>query len=208
MVWPFKQQNNEQEQAYQLNSKLDQDSGMQNPGTPDMIENNWLGEKPQRDDFTKWTQQLGEEEKNFVGDLKSGSFDGDGNFIHKLDATGNKLPPLMNNLGVCRVMAHMRPLTSKNLMNSNYSTEEVNLALRGVYYVVIGDIAMNYISYEIQKQNLSSIISMFKSMAKPSFLRALNDGERRHIRSFYKDIHTSGERIDNPKKKSMFNLGG
>ena len=206
MVWPFKKQANEQEQAYQLNSKLDQDSGMQNPGTQDPVENSWLGDKPQRDDFTKWTQQLGDEVQKFTATLMSGFYDENKNFIHKKDTKGNDLPPLVNNLGVCRIIGFMEPLTSKNLMNSNYSTEDINIALRTVYLDLIEALATHQKEWDIEKKDLSFVFCMFQSVVKPTFLRALNDGERRHIRTFSKHISTTGERLE-PKKKKMFGIG-
>lgn len=96
--------------------------------------------------------------------------------------------PLMGVNGAYQLVNYLEPL-DHNVMMSNYSEMKVSLALRhGIGYPLIQFIKDNYKELGIERNygKLSYIVNLIINTVEPTYLRALNAGERNTDGKIYK----------------------
>jgi len=204
MFNPFTKRTNEQKEAYKYNTQLEQDSHAYAHGMPANLTDEalWYEQKEERDQLTKWQQDLNPELQEFVHKLKKEVKGKDGKWERVLIGEV-PMKQISTDEGIWEMVMMIEPLLSRNLMMTNYSDEIIQREKRRVASDFILHLKYYWKYYEIDPGNLSYLLNLFKSIVYPTFNRALNDGERRHQRSIYKDIFTHGERIE-PQKKKLF----
>jgi len=178
----------------------------------------FYSQQQQRSDLVRWQQDLEEEIDQMSHDFKNeilieGKWKRQ-NFLVGYDQEGNsiyhELPPVMNDLGISRIKSYLRPLLSRNLINSNYSEERIYTNLRNIIQTIILHLRDNYYIYEIRKQDLSWIVRQIKSFAEPTMWRCWNNGERKYLTTIHKHIEAHNESSNQQQQqgnKSFF-LGG
>ncbi|MAF36868.1 hypothetical protein CL622_07155 [archaeon] len=169
-------------------------------------------QQEQRNGLVQWQQNLISEVDQLVHDLKS-EVDIDGvwtkqKYLVGYDKDGKdvieEIPPIMNDLGIHKIKSYLRPLISRNLINSNYSDDRIYINLRGLINTIILHLRDNYFYYEIRKQDLSWLIRQIKNMAEPSFWRCYNNGERKYLTTIHKHIEATNFTPNQPQKKGFF----
>lgn len=88
-----------------------------------------------------------------------------------------EMPPMINEIGISSIYSFLRGLTSKNLINSNYSEELIYKSLKRSITQLVLHLRDNFLVYEIRKEDLALLISLIKNNVEPSFWRAYNNGE-------------------------------
>jgi len=157
----------------------------------------YFAQKEKNEDLTKWQQNLKSEIELTIHDLKR-EVEGEdgykpmvGEYI-RTDEQGRKhykrVKPMMNDLGINMFRASIRPLTSRNLMMSNYNEDKIFVKLRSIMFTFISHLAYHYKTYEIDVGDLSIIVRMFKDIAEPAHWRCLNNGERTYLNTINKRV--------------------
>jgi len=167
-----------------------------------------------RSDLVRWQQDLMTEIDFFSHDLRSEVLK-DGvwskqNVLVGYDKDGHELwqeiPPVMNDLGINRIQSYLRPLISRNLINSNYSEERVYNALRGLVTTIILHLRDNYHYYQIRKEDLAMIVRQVKNISEPTMWRCWNNGERKYLTTIHKHIEATNQTTQTAKENKI--LGG
>lgn len=178
------------------NKQIDAQRAMADPtGQEDLL---LMERNRDRDNLIKWQQDLGEEMQMTIHDLKGEIQDINGDWYKPQDSE-----PMCNNLLIRKIVTIIRPLTSKNLMMSNYSDERILQNIRRTNTAFVFQIGGNYQNYGLKKNNMSIIVEMFKNMFEATYYRSLKAGERTSFASIHKYIkaETDGGK---PTKKSLF----
>lgn len=159
----------------------------------------FFAQKEKNEDLTKWQQDLNSEIELTVHDLKR-EIEGEDGYKRmtvfkeyriidgKRKAVHTKVKPMMNNLGINMFRGAIRPLTSRNLMMSNYNEEKIYVKLRSIMFTFISHMAYHYKIYNVDVGDLSMIVRMFKDIAEPAHWRCLNNGERSYLNTINKRV--------------------
>ena len=150
-------------------------------------------------DLTRWQQDLAPELELMVHDLRGECYNEEHNQWMKHPLIEK---PLCNEKLIFKMVAMMRPLTSKNLIMSNYTESRILNRLYFTTCTFVMHLAQNRDIYEIQKGDLSYIVRLFKDTIEATFFRAYMNGERQYLRMFSKRIETHSEQ--QPDKKKWF----
>lgn len=197
MKIPFMPNNEAAQQRQQqndlMNFEIKRDSIAS--ATDDMVQ---LQYQESKSDLRRWQQDLYDEIQNMVMDLKGYALDENGEWVAVR-------PPIMNTQGTQKFVSYLRPLTSRNLMNSNYDEDHIYRSLRDIVGKFILDIAYNYENYELDFGDFNHVLRMLKGYAEATHFRCLNDGERRHEREIVKRIETHADN-QMPQKKGLFGM--
>ena len=157
-------------------------------------DDNAYGNPNANPDLVRWQQDLEDE----VSDLK-----------HRLkrevwnDVDGwrpGPYAPLLNSIGVAMIEEELRPLTSRNMINSNLSEEFIMFILRNTSDVIADNLMFNYDVYDMDPLQYEHIVRLVKNAMLAAPFRAMNDGERRHQREIVKRIETHSDMAAQPKK--------
>jgi len=159
----------------------------------------------QKDNLTKWQQNLEPELQQIMHDLKKEimvGVDDEGKEIW--EPIGGK--PICTNEFVHRFLTKARPFMTKNLMMSNYSEERILQIIRFALIDLYMDIGYNRTKYKVDKGDMDHIIQVFKSYITPTLFRPMQQGERKHISTTSKEslIRTIAETEQKPKKMGFF----
>ena len=144
----------------------------------------YLDQKEKNEDLTRWQQNLYNEIEQVVHDIKREVENERGNWV-KID---KDMKPLMNEMGVASFRIAVRPLLSRNLMMSNYNEEMILTKLKGIVFTYISHLTMKYEEYEIEQDNLSLLIRIFRDLIEPAHFRCLNNGERNYLNTINKRV--------------------
>ncbi len=175
------------------------------------------------DDLLRWQQELGDELEQLKMDLRNRVRSDQGNWVarqrfvrYDKDAEGKtievweNMPPLMNECGVQMVETAVRPLLSRNLINSNLDEDTVLFLLKETSNTLVFNMANRFDEFGLGNAPspalMSHILRLIKNVIKPTPFRALNDGERRHQRTMNKRIETyaeGGVGMQIPRKKIL-----
>jgi len=180
-----------QQQADLMNFQLSRDAMAS--ATDDQVQMQYQESKS---DLRRWQQELLDELNDLVMHLNGYAIDNEGEWVEVRT-------PIMNSKGIQKFSSYLRPLTSRNLMNSNYDEEHIYNCLRDIVIKFILDITYNHQHYDLNFGDFNHVLRLLKGYAEPTHFRCLNDGERRHEREFVKRVETHNE---NPieKKRTLF----
>jgi len=180
-------------------------------------------QQEKKEDLTRWQQDLNEEIDLAIHTLQREFLNEDGKWIKEITFTGNyddknkpiyeEAKPMLNKAGINRIRSYLIPLTSRNLMMSNYNEDRIFSKLKGTVKDLIIDIGYHQDIYEIERGDLTPIIRTFKNIAEPAHWRALNNGERNFINTIQKRVEAfahGGTQQSNSQKGGMMSgiLGG
>lgn len=168
-------------------------------------------------DMMRWTQSVEDDIcSNLAHELRNHIMNAKGDweiprFVVGLDEQGQRIiedvPPLLNEFGIVRVVNMARPFLTRNMFNSNFSEEQINVTLKHtiieLYYDLIDHREDYGLGYAPDITTLGSIIRVFINYCKPGPFRALNDGERRLLRETTKNVHAQ---VSNDKDQNKQGL--
>jgi hypothetical protein len=176
----------------------------------------FLQQKEERSDLLKWQQDLKEELVQLKHDLRNEQLNEEkGKWEPIAIAVGyneqgqllyQMLPPIINELGIRMIDQQVRPLFSRNMINTNLNEEIINKVLCLTCNTIVENMADNYDRYGVEFTNMDLVMRLIKNAIIPAPFRALNDGERRHARSINKRVEAFTETTDTGQKRSR--LGG
>jgi len=195
----FGKNNQEKAQQQMFNQELQANREENAVKYSDVGDDVYFAQKEKNEDLTKWQQDLKSEIELTIHDLKREVESEDGYkqmtvfkeyriIDGKRKAVYRKVKPMMNNLGINMFRGAIRPLTSRNLMMSNYNEEKIYVKLRSIMFTFISHMAYHYKIYEVDVGNLSMIVRMFKDIAEPAHWRCLNNGERSYLNTINKRV--------------------
>jgi len=197
----FGNNNQEKEQKRMFDAELQSTREENAVKYSDVGDDVYFQQKEKTEELTKWQQNLELDIELTVHDLKREVRDKDGNYKPMLEFTGKfrevdgkkkrlmrRVKPIMNDIGLNDFRGIIRPLTSRNLMMSNYNEDKIFVKLRSIMFTFISHIAYYHKTYEIDVGNLSIIVRMFKDIAEPAHWRAMNNGERSYLNTINKRI--------------------
>lgn len=145
-------------------------------------------------DLVRWQQDLEDEVSELKHRLRRESW----NDVDGWRSTGQQ--PLLNELGVAMIEEELRPLTSRNMINSNLSEEFIMFILRNTADVIADNLMFNYDVYEMDGLQYEHIVRLVKNAMCAAPFRAMNDGERRHQREIVKRIETHSDQQPQQRK--------
>ena len=168
----------------------------------------FLEQQRQKEDLTKWQQDLDPELQLFQHDLRNEYFDENKGWAKKQGMFKGKfqdLPPLCNEYCIQKLTADIRPMMSKNLMMSSWQEERILRFLLTNINAITIDLGLYRREYGIQFNHTTAITNMIKNITTPTFFRALANGERKFLSTINRRIetHSENQNVDQPKKGWM-----
>lgn len=165
--------------------------------------------KEKNEDLMRWQQDLEDELNQLIHRLKN-EIRIDGVWIPRVDSQGEPLPPILNEKGISDIFSEICPLMSRNLINSNYTEEQIYQRMRETADSITYLLMQNYEYYDMEMNvsRFDSIINQIIDVILPTFLRALNDGERRHQRTINKRVEAYNENLTKDKQSGIRGLFG
>ena len=122
-------------------------------------------------------------------------------------ATYKEAKPLCSDECISQLVAMIKPLTSKNLINSNFSSVAINERMKRHARIVTILMVQNQRRYKIETADMDSIKSIFMSTCEPTFNRSLNAGERTANKSILKEFIMRKDQDAGKKEHKQF-FGG
>lgn len=180
----------------------------------------YMQRKEVTNDLTRWQQDLQDEEERLIRYVNREFLNANNEWERMTEPTGEyesvqgkNLPvhrymiPMMNEQGVSMIRTVLMPLTSRNLMMSNYKEEQIYVKLRNIVFTFINHLALHYDTYDIRKEDLPVILRMFKDTIEPAHWRSLQQGERHFLNTIQKRVEAISTSAQ-PEKKSRGLLDG
>lgn len=176
----------------------------------------YLHQQEERMDLLKWQQDLNDEIKQLKHDLRNEVLNDATNEWESIkifagyDDKGREvygtLPPLINEMGIRMIEIELRPLISRNLINTNLDEIRILNILRNTANTIADNLADKYDFYDIEFANFDVVMRLIKNAMIPTPFRALNDGERRHARTMSKRIEAFTESTGAEPRKKVLGL--
>lgn len=171
----------------------------------------------EREDLVKWQQNLDDQLVKLVMTLRNYYYDEEENaWMPKREIVGYKtgedgktyaetriMQPLINEKGIHMIESEIYPLLSRNMINTNLNEDRILIILKDTTNTIIANLGNKYDEYDAEFSNFSHIIRLIKNFIIPTPFRAMNDGERKHHRSFMKRIESHSESGDIKQKKGI-----
>jgi len=86
--------------------------------------------------------------------------------------------PLVNDDGINNILSLISPMTSRSIILSYYEKGEIEIRLVKMLDDLCDSLKVNYKRWEIDKNNLSTIVNIIWMLVEASMKRALYGGER------------------------------
>ena len=165
----------------------------------------------ERNDLTRWQQDMSEVveslEHNLLNEVKVNNkwvtqtmpvgYDDNGELVH------SPIPPMVNHLGVARILAVVKSYLNKSNMNTNYDQDTIDRRLKRLNTSMVIHLGGSRELYGIDHNNLSLIKKMVMDSVEAIFCSALNNGWRSHLNTTNKRVEAFTEAIQ-PQKKSLW----
>lgn len=186
--------------------------------TMDTINRGFQEEQPidpmieqERNDLTRWQQDMTDVieglRHNLLNEVKTKDgwvpdkmlmgYDKDGNGVWHL------IPPMVNHLGVSRILSVVKNYLNRSNMNTNYSEDIINRKLRRLNAALVTNMGGCRESYGIDLHNLSLVKKMVLDSVEAILLSALNNGWRSYLNTTNKRVEAFTENIQPQQKKFM-----
>lgn len=190
----------------------------------DRPDQEYMARKEERDDLTRWQQDLDEDLQKLRYNLMNYTF----NFEKQtwgaetqlvIDEDGNEkevpIPPLLNKFGIAKTTSVVKQYLNRNVMMSNLSLQIINRIMLGFSETLILDLGQNYDNYDpdrirrhLPENDLKLVLKLLQDTVEPTLYRALDNGERKYLNTTHKHIEAFTDQ-QQPQKKGLFNrLGG
>lgn len=208
MFSPFSDNSKKGEDVIEQNITMDSLNNMSQNALPQGAtdEQLFLEQQKEREDLIKWQQDLEPEVIKLICHLRGVYIDENGDLQKKKGIGGNPVQPMCNEEGIRVIETLASTNTSKNIIMSNYTDEKIGRELLTTTTTLIRHLGPNYKMYGIDKKDLSVIVDLYKKTITPTYYRALQNGERRHLGTINKRIETISEHSQPKKKQTMWSM--
>lgn len=169
----------------------------------------FMHEQNQKSDLIRWQQELESELDTLIHDLKSEAFNAETEKWTQKTIDGVKVFPFVTDEGLQMVITEVKPLLSKNLINSNLNEDRILNILRGTMDTIVDNLSDNFDVYVIQPSpsRMSHIVRLIKNVVIPTPFRALDGWTKIQDNMGIKRIETYSD-TQNQNKQKMFGLFG
>jgi hypothetical protein len=184
----------------QVNLAREQKSIDQAEGVNDLIA---LQEQKERTDLLRWQQDLGDELEELKHRLRRETYVEDKGWIKQKFLIGYKedgnevfqdMPPIMNEIGINNIEIICLPLTSRNMINSNFSEDRVLDMIKRTCNTIVTDFAAKGDrTYGMEFNDYSVALRMIKNVIIPAPFRAVNGWNKKVDSTISKDVRTYNE---------------
>lgn len=103
----------------------------------------------------------------------------------------NKYAPLMNDLGINKIMIHLAGVVNTNCIFSNLTQKDVEMVALDVANNITADICANYKEYALSKSDFDRVVDLCVFMCFFSLKRGYLEGERHFVKTAYKSHETN-----------------
>jgi hypothetical protein len=186
--------------------------------TMDMINKGFVDEPPvdpiyekERNDLTRWQQDMTEViddlKHNLLNEVKVDNkwqpemmmigYDGENKEVW------SQIPPMVNHLGVARILAVVKNYLNKNNMNTNLDEEQIFRKLRRLNTALTINMGANREAYGIDVTNLSLVKKMVIDSVESVLFSALNNGWRNYLNTTNRRVEAFTENAQQQKKGFM-----
>lgn len=158
-----------------------------------------------RSDFLKWQQDLAEDLRDLVTDLRGVKRQEDGTLLRIRDK------PLCNDNFIYEVVIpQCKPFFSKNLINSNLDEERILLMLKNTANTISDAMADSWnihsSNYGIEFNDFDLVVNTIKNAIIPAPYRALKGWTKKIDNSAVRRIEAFTERSGEEPKKGLLNF--
>ena len=188
--------------------------------TMDMINKGFQDEPPmdpsyqqERSDLTRWQQDMtdviSDLRHNLLNEVKTEN--GWRPDLHKVGLTADgeeiwhPIPPMVNHLGVSRLLTVVRNYLNKSNMNTSYSEEGILTLLRRLNINLVINLGNNRQLYGIAYTNLSIVKKMVMDAVQAVLNSALNNGWRSYLNTTNKRVEAFTESVQ-PQQKKLWGI--
>lgn len=167
-------------------------------GIPDQV---MMQQQEDRTDLLKWQQDLSDELKNLLHDLRNEVFIEGQGWVKQ----GN---PVMNENGVRKIESLVRPYLSRNMFNTNFNEDRVLGMLKDTSNSLALDLCIHYKDYKLSFSNCPMVTRLVKNVIMAGPHRAMNGWNKRIDSTISKRVEAFSEGPVQQPKKRMFGLFG
>jgi len=213
--WTNQLDENQEQEQRQLNYGREQMALQTAEQIPDQM---MLAQQEDRQDFLKWQQDLRDELEQLKHDLRGEILDPDKGWIQQQILLGydkegkevyEKMPPLMNEIGIRMVETACRPLMSRNMINTRIDERMAYGILRRSMDTIISNIAYyGETQYGMEFGNYSYVVRLVKNVIIPTPFRALKGWTKRMDTTISKRVEAfnTGSTGVKTGKKGLFGI--
>lgn len=118
---------------------------------------------------------------------------------------GKESEPLMNNLGIGRIISSVRGIVNQNTIMSAFEEKTIMKIVEEFASDIINDLAINWKEYDIKlKTDLDRIEGICKRMALSALMRSKMGGERRFLGTTTVESINTAPRMLQQKKQNLW----
>lgn len=177
-------------------------------------DNTFLHMKEERQDLTRWQQDL----EDSISELKHSlmnqvqtdkGWQTETEIREHADGKYYQVPmrPMVNAIGTYKLISVVKRYLNRNFMMSNLDEETIYRILRRLRTDLVINLGSKYDAYEIDPHDLSIIVKMIMDSVEATLYRALKNGERNYLNTINKRVETYNEGgMSQPQKKGI--IGG
>tara|TARA_R100000656_G_scaffold114808_1_gene87296 strand:+ start:5868 stop:6518 length:651 start_codon:yes stop_codon:yes gene_type:complete len=167
----------------------------------------------QRNDLTRWQQDMTDVieslKHNLLNEIKIDNKWRRETMVIGYDAENkpvyHPIPPMVNHLGVARILAVVKTYLNKSNMNTNYDEEIIYRKLRRLNTALTINLGDNVKAYGIELNNLSIVKKMVLDAIEAILFSALNNGWRNYLNTTNKRVEAFTEAVQ-PQKRSIWGV--
>lgn len=189
-------------QMRMADKELEHDRDMNTMNQANSGDEAFYEQQQQQESLTRWQQDLNDDINRAVHTLKREIYDDEKQeWVAQLEFNGkyeekegkrvpvyNPMKPMMNDLGISFFKSQTMPSMSRNLIMSNYKEVFIFTKLKSITKTFVRNMVYNYEEYDVNKGDLSGVVSIFKATIEPTFFRCLNAGERQSQKEMRKVV--------------------
>lgn len=155
---------------------------------------------PLEADNSRWELETEDQLVNFEQTLRGKKKASDGKKWIPI-VKGDKFRPLMNDYGITSLLGLLRMLFQKHNALGHIDKHYLNIAIIDIMDVVIDNLAMNRVTWEVEKTNLDLIRSLFEHQVYIFLTRSVDGAEKKYrgkrypMKEMYKHDEVSPDEI-------------
>ena len=187
--------------------------GMAEIGTRD--DTAYQQERTEREDLTRWQQDLESDLTSLKFNLRSWIKNDDGDWVAQKEevfikgmSVSQSIKPLMNDRGINTMITTVRRYLTRNMMMSNLNQDIIFRILRTLKVTLVLNIGEKHDVYGVEEADLKLIIKMIMDTVEPTLYRALNNGERRYLNTINRRVETFADSAPPQQRQGLKGLRG
>ena len=165
----------------------------------------------ERNDLTRWQQDMTDVIQSLRHNLLNEIKTKDGwvpemmlmGYDEKGKEVWHPIPPMVNHLGVSRILSVIKNYLNKSNMNTNYSEDIIYRKLRRLNAALTTNMGGCREAYGIEYNNLSLVKKMVLDAVEAILFSALNNGWRSYLNTTNKRVEAFTENVQPQQKKFM-----